>query len=149
MKEENAPRLIEGGISVDDRGRLIFANDFDFKNVKRFYMVSNHSAGFVRAWHAHKKEAKYILVVAGAAVIGAVKINNFTRPAKKTSVSRYVLSAQKPSLLYIPSGYANGFMTLTAETQVIFFSTSTLTQSKNDDFRYPARYWDIWGVEER
>ena len=149
MKEIKVPKLIEGDLAVDDRGRLTFANDFDFKGVKRFYMVANHLPGFVRAWHAHKKEAKYVLVAQGAAVVGAVEIKNWQRPNKKAQVYRYVLSAQKPALLYIPPGFANGFMTLTAETQVIFFSTSSLEESKGDDFRFPARYWDIWGVEER
>ena len=57
----DAPWLIEGGLAVDDRGIVSFVNDFDFAGVKRFYMVSNHKAGFVRAWHAHKHEAKYVM----------------------------------------------------------------------------------------
>ncbi len=142
-------KLIEAGISVDDRGKLMYANDFDFNDVKRFYMVSNHSSGFVRAWHAHKKEAKYVLVLSGAAVVGAVEIDDWEKPSKQTLVSRYVLSSEKPSLLYIPAGFANGFMTLTSDTRVMFFSTSNIEESKNDDWRYPARYWDIWKIEER
>ena len=38
-----------------------FVNDFNFENVKRFYQVENHRQGFIRAWHGHKKEGKYIL----------------------------------------------------------------------------------------
>ena len=52
--------LINGGIAVDDRGQLSFVNDFDFKDVKRFYMVENHEKGFIRAWHGHKKDVKYV-----------------------------------------------------------------------------------------
>lgn len=148
-KKNDTLKLIEGGLAVDDRGQVVFVNNFDFKGVKRFYMVSNHSAGFIRAWHAHKKEAKYVLVTQGAAIIGAVKISNWVKPYKKAEVQRFVLSAKKPSILYIPAGYANGFRTLTEDTQVIFFSTSTLEESKGDDFRYEARYWDIWNVEAR
>jgi len=51
--------------------------------------------------------------------------------------------------LYIPAGFANGFMSLTSDTQIIFFSTSTIDESKGDDFRFDARYWDIWEVIER
>ncbi len=149
MKTEAIPHLIEGGLSVDDRGQVVFINDFNFKDVKRFYMVSNHSANFVRAWHAHKKEAKYVLVTQGAAILGAVAIDNWDEPSKDAEVHRFVLSAQRPSVLYIPAGYANGFMTLTPDTQLMFFSTSTLEESKGDDFRYEARYWHIWGVTER
>lgn len=143
------PTIIEGGLAVDDRGQVSFINGFDFAGVKRFYMVSNHAQGFVRAWHAHKKEAKYVLVVKGAAKIGAVEIDNWDKPSKESKVYQYVLSEKNPKVLYIPSGYANGFMSLTSDTQIIFFSTSTLDESLGDDFRYDARYWDIWSVEER
>ncbi len=151
MKTETAdkPYLIEGGLAVDDRGQVVFVNDFDFKGVKRFYSVSNHTAGFVRAWHGHKKEAKYVLVPQGAAILGAVAIDNWDNPSKELEVHRFVLAAQKPSILYIPAGYANGFMTLTSDTQLMFFSTSSLEESKGDDFRYEARYWHIWGITER
>jgi len=143
------PEIIEAGIAVDDRGQIIFANGFDFKGVKRFYMVKNHSAGFVRAWHGHKKEGKYVLCVDGAVVIGAVKIDNWAKPDANAEINRFVLSAKKPSVLFIPPGYANGFMSLTKDAQLMFFSTSTLEQSKGDDIRFPARYWDVWQAEER
>jgi dTDP-4-dehydrorhamnose 3,5-epimerase len=143
------PVLLDGGLAVDDRGQVSFVNGFNFKDVKRFYMVSNHAQGFVRAWHAHKKEAKYVLVVKGAALVGAVSIDDWDKPAKDTEVKRFVLSEKKPVVLYIPAGHANGFMSLTEDAQIMFFSTSTLEDSLGDDFRYDARYWDIWSVEER
>ena len=143
------PRIIDGGLAIDDRGRVAFVNDFDFKNVKRFYIVSSHQTGFVRAWHAHKKEAKYIMVIKGAAVVAAVAIDDFENPSKEAEVQRQVLSENIPRLFYIPAGYANGFMSLTKNAQLIFFSTSTLEESEGDDVRYNSRYWDIWSVEER
>lgn len=148
-KQAEQARLIDGGLAVDDRGQLSFVNGFDFAGVKRFYMVSNHTAGFVRAWHAHKKEAKYVMAVSGAALIGAVTIDDWKTPARDAEVQRFVLSEKKPAILYIPAGYANGFMSLTEDAKLIFFSTSSLEESKGDDFRYDSRYWDIWSVEER
>lgn len=142
-------RLIEGGLSVDDRGTVGFINAFDFDGVKRFYVVTNHRAGFVRAWHAHRREAKYATVLQGAAVIGAVKIDDWAKPSKTTQVDRFVLSESKPSALYIPAGYANGFMSLTDNTIMVFYSTSTVEESRGDDVRFDARYWDIWQVIER
>ena len=142
-------RLIEGGLGVDERGTVSFVNDFNFSGVKRFYTVTNHRSGFVRAWHAHHREAKYVTVLQGAAVIGTVKIDNWEKPSRDSQVSRYVLSAHKPSVVYIPAGYANGFMSLTEDTILVFFSTATVEESRADDIRYDARYWDIWGVIER
>ncbi|MGO9517774.1 MAG: dTDP-4-dehydrorhamnose 3,5-epimerase family protein [Candidatus Korobacteraceae bacterium] len=143
------PKLFNGGLAVDDRGQVGFVNDFDFAGVKRFYTVSNHCKNFVRAWHAHRQEAKYVTVVRGAALIGVVAIDDWDRPSKEAQVSRHVLSASKPAVLFIPAGFANGFMSLTDDVVVVFFSTSTLNESLGDDFRYEARYWNIWNVEER
>ena len=143
------PQLIEGGLSVDDRGEVGFINGFNFDKVKRFYWVSNHKPGFIRAWHAHKREAKYVTVVQGAALIGAVEIDDWDKPSKDSKIWKYVLSDHKPSVLYIPAGYANGFMNLTEETKLLFFSTSDIEESKGDDFRFDARYWDPWQVVER
>jgi len=141
--------IFNGGLAVDDRGETAFVNEFTFESVKRFYMVSNHSPGFVRAWHAHKHEAKYVMAVSGAAVVGAVRIDDWEKPSKDLSVERYVLSSKKPQVLYIPPGYANGFMSLTSDLKLMYFSTSTLEESAADDIRYDARYWDIWNLEER
>jgi dTDP-4-dehydrorhamnose 3,5-epimerase len=143
------PRLIEGGLAVDDRGEVGFVNDFSFHGVKRFYVVSNHRAGFVRAWHAHRREAKYVSVVQGAAVVAAVKIDDWDRPSKDAEVLRYVLADAKPSVLYVPPGYANGFMSLTPDTKLVFFSTSSVEETRGDDVRYDARYWNPWSVIER
>lgn len=147
--EMAVPRLIEGGLAVDDRGAVGFVNDFDFAGVKRFYTVTNHKAGFVRAWHAHRREAKYVTVLRGAAIIGAVKIDDWDNPSRDSKVYRYVLSSQKPAVVYIPAGYANGFMSLTEDALLVFFSTATLEETRGDDVRYDARYWDIWNVVER
>jgi len=140
---------MEGGLAVDDRGQVAFVNDFDFEGVKRFYMVSNHAQGFVRAWHAHRYEAKYVLVVQGSALVGAVAIDDWDSPSKEAEVHRFVLSEKKPGILYIPAGYANGFMSLTEDARLVFFSTRTLTEALEDDIRYDSRYWDIWEIEER
>lgn len=143
------PVLIAGGLAVDDRGELAFVNDFHFEGVKRFYSVSNHRAGFIRAWHGHKREAKYVTAVSGAALVGAVRIDNWEQPSRELPVDRFVLSAHRPAVLYIPAGYANGFMSLSADLKLVFFSTSGLDESQGDDFRFDSRYWDIWQVVER
>ena len=147
--ELREPFLIEGGLGIDDRGEVGFVNEFDMHSVRRFYTVCNHKAGFVRAWHAHKKERKYVTVVNGAAIVGAVCIDNWEKPSKDIYVHRYVLSAKKPAVLFVPNGYANGFMTLTEDTKLMFFSTAMLEESEGDDFRYDADYWNPWVIIER
>jgi dTDP-4-dehydrorhamnose 3,5-epimerase-like enzyme len=149
MMDASRPLLIAGGLAADDRGELAFVNDFHFEGVKRFYTVSNYRQGFIRAWHGHKREAKYVTAVSGAAVVGAVRIDDWEHPSQNQQVERFVLSAHRPSVLYIPPGFANGFMSLAQDLKLMFFSTSSLEESQGDDFRYESRHWDIWQVVER
>jgi dTDP-4-dehydrorhamnose 3,5-epimerase len=149
MDRGGNPLLLEGGLAVDDRGSVAFVNAFDFEGVKRFYVVANHRQGFVRAWHAHRREAKYVTVVTGAAVVAAVRIDDWENPSREAPVQRFVLTSEKPSVLFIPPGYANGFMSLTQDARLVFFSTSSVEESRGDDIRFDARHWDVWTVEER
>ena len=148
-KVSSKPEIIDGGLAVDDRGELAFANDFDMDLVRRFYTVRNHKSNFVRAWHAHKQESKFVSIVSGSAILAAVKIDNWDRPSKDLTLNKFVLSANKPSVILIPGGYAHGYKTLTEETKLIFFSTATLEESINDDYRFDAYYWDPWEIIER
>jgi len=143
------PELWKGGLSVDDRGEVGFVNDFDFSGVRRFYTVSNHAHGFVRAWHGHRHETKYVFVAAGAALVCCLEPDDWDSPSRDLPVLRFVLSERLPAVLRIPPGYVNGFMTLVAQTKIVFFSSSTLEESLADDIRFSARYWDPWQVEER
>ena len=146
---QNKIKKISGGVAVDDRGRLQFCNNFNMSDIKRFYVVSNHTEGFIRAWHAHKNESKYIFIAQGSALIAGVKIDNWDKPTKDLKVEKFVISDFKPGILYIPEGYAHGYKTLTPNSKIIFFSTTTLKKSSKDDYRYDAYYWNPWTVQER
>lgn len=140
-------KILKGGLAVDDRGSVRFVNDFDFKNVKRFYQVENHRRGFIRAWHGHQKEAKYVYVTSGSALVGVAPLDS--QKGDLTNVKKFVLSDKSPSILYIPANNFNGFMNLEENTRVIFFSTTTLEQSLGDDIRKEYDYWDIWQEDFR
>lgn len=142
-------KLLDGGLAVDDRGSVSFVNGFGFEGVKRFYAVTNHRQGFIRAWHGHRREAKYVYVSQGSALVCAVKVDDWENPSPNLTVERFVLSAAKPSVLFIPAGYANGFMSLSADSKLLFFSTSTVEESRGDDIRFDARFWDPWQIIER
>jgi len=184
-------KIIPGDIAVDDRGSLTFCNEFNFENVKRSYTVENFSPYFIRAWHGHKKESKYVTVVTGSALIGLVDLRSIknwnviekikdvvkffpvkekleeymtTDEFKKKKILKsdvrafinvqtykFVCSEKKPSVIYIPAGYINGAMNLENNTKITYYSTTSLGESKGDDYRY---YWDLvgknfWGVEYR
>lgn len=143
------PTLITGGRATDDRGALGFINGFDLSEFKRFYTVENHEVGFVRAWHGHLIEAKAIIVLRGSALVCTVKMTDTTAPSKNEPVKRLVLSATNTSAILVPAGYANGFKTLTSDALVLVFSSTSLDESLNDDFRFPYDYWDPWEIVAR
>ena len=139
---ENQCTLINGNSFVDDRGTLKFINEFNFEGVKRFYQVENHERGFIRAWHGHKKEGKYVYVAKGTAWVGIVDME--TRVEEK-----FVLSAKTPKVLWIPPGKYNGFQTLEEETIIFFFSTVTMDEAKGDDYRLSYEKFPMFTKEYR
>jgi dTDP-4-dehydrorhamnose 3,5-epimerase len=142
MNNNEEIKIYNGGLSVDDRGVVSFVNDFDFNNVKRSYMVENHKRDFIRSYHYHEREAKYVSVVNGTILLSAVKVDK--ENLDKSVVKTFILSSKQPKILYIPPCYANGFKSLEENTKIIFYSTSTLEESLNDDIRYPFDQWDVW-----
>jgi dTDP-4-dehydrorhamnose 3,5-epimerase-like enzyme len=143
------PKLIRGGVAADDRGRVAFVNDFSPAASQRFYIVENYAVGTVRAWHAHRRERKWVMAIAGAALACCVAIDDWDEPSKDAEVHRFTLDAATPAVLEIPAGYANGAMSLLAGTRLMYLSDAKLGESLDDDVRYPGRYWDPWQVEER
>jgi dTDP-4-dehydrorhamnose 3,5-epimerase len=135
-------KILNGGISIDDRGSVRFVNDFNFDGVKRFYQVENHRCGFIRAWHGHKKEGKYVYVSSGSALIGTVNMET-------EEIKKFVLSDKLPKILWIPPGYYNGFKSLEQNTKILFFSTSTIEESIGDDIRQEYNKWNIWEEDYR
>jgi len=138
------PKLLVGKIFTDDRGCIRFINDFDFSKVKRFYQIQNHIRGFIRAWHGHRKEGKYVYVAKGTALVAAVKLDD-----DRAVPVKFVLSDKVPTIFCIPPGYANGFMSLEEDTIVQFFSTALLEESIEDAERISYDRWDIWNINYR
>jgi len=157
MKEDvvDKPRLIRGGVHIDDRGAVTFCNDFDMSEIKRFYMLENYEQGYVRAWHGHIKEAKWVVCVSGVAVEAAVEMFNrgnrgeYELHTEKSCVTRHVLHPNG-DVLYIPSGYANGHKNLTLGTRLIHFSNLAQDETVGDDVRFDSSIhgW-VWEVKSR
>ena len=134
---------IERGFADDQRGSLEFYNDLDLSNYKRFYIVHNPNKGTVRAWHGHKKEGKLLKVIKGSFLVGVVKIDNWDNPKKDVQPESFEMNRES-DILFIPPGYANGAMNVLDDSSVMYFSTSNLEESMDDDFRFDSKYWDLW-----
>ena len=143
------PKIIKGDRIYDNRGSLRFSNDLKFKNIKRFYIVHNYNKNFIRAWHGHLKEEKYITCIKGTFQVSAVKINHHKNPSRTNKVYNYFLNSDDNNFLYIPKKYANGSMSLQSNSELLIFSTSTLQESIKYDIRYASDYWNPWKIIHR
>lgn len=143
------PKLILGNRKFDNRGSVRFSNDLNFKTIKRFYTVHNYTKNFIRAWHGHMNEEKYIGCINGTFQISAVKIDNLKKPSKKNKIYNFVLNKSDSNFVHIPKGYANGSMSLEENSELLIFSTSSISESLKDDLRFDVNYWNPWNIKYR
>ncbi len=145
------PSIIQSKISFDDRGELVHCNNFDFKKnkIRRFYIIENNQINFIRAWHGHKKEEKFIQILNGSIKVCIIKIDDWIKPSKKLKKITHIVSSKNPSIIRIPGGYAHGIQTLKKDTKYIVYSNLSLRESLKDDYRYPFNYWDNWQIKFR
>jgi dTDP-4-dehydrorhamnose 3,5-epimerase len=119
------------------------------KQFKRSYIISNHRAGIVRAFHGHEYEGKLFYVPRGAFKFIILEMTSDIPPTQRWE--EYVLSADVPKLLWVPKGYYNGFVSLTDDNLLICFSTSTMEESREDDCRLPYDKLgkEVWEIKNR
>ena len=148
---KNNPSLINVNISFDDRGEITHCNNFNFESlkIKRFYKIENHNINFIRAWHGHKKENKFILILSGSLKVSLIKIDKWDKPSKKLIIKNFYLNEKNPQILHIPGGYAHGTQNLKKKTSFIVFSNCNLKESLKDDYRFPYNYWGEWNISYR
>jgi len=149
----------KGTASFDDRGWLVYANEFDpaAAGIKRFYTVANHRQGSVRAWHGHAKSDTYLWVLQGIWKIAAVSVAAVddaeeafldgkddwkTEPAAFYSATGYILR--------VPAGYYHGHQNLSEGALLGVFSTATIDEVKDDDLRLEWDHWpEMWKENPR
>lgn len=139
------PKIIKGGNFSDHRGSISFVNDFSFKNIERFYIISNSEENPIRAWQGHKLDAKNFYCLSGSFRIHFLKIDNWDNPAKYLLMETILVSASESKIVHIPAGYANAIQSLEKDSKLISFSTLPLVNVSEDDVRYDSNYWKING----
>ena len=151
MKHKKKIEIFNANISYDDRGDIVYCNEFNFaKNkIKRFYQITNNNINFVRAWHGHKKEEKFLLVTKGSFKVCAVKIDDWKNPSKILPVEEFVVNANSPKIINIPGGYAHGTQNLITGSKLMVFSTFSLQQTLQDDYRFKSDLWYDWNIQFR
>lgn len=115
---------------LDDRGFLyqIYGTLKGYPQIKRVYVVGNHSKGVIRGLHKHKGEYKFYFAVTGSAKF-------VVEGARGEKAKSYVLSPRRPAVLAVPPGLSHGWVSLGEGTVVIGMSNYTLSESEKDDVR--------------
>ena len=137
------PKVIQGGNFSDHRGTISYVNDFSFKDIERFYIISNSDDNPIRAWQGHKLDAKNFYCINGSFKIHFVKIDNWENPSKDLNIETIIVNASESKIVHIPAGYANAIESLETNSRLISFSTLPLANVSDDDVRYNSDYWKI------
>jgi len=136
----------KGAIHSDERGKLIFFNEFSMEPIKRFYEISPSSTETIRAWQGHLIETKWFYCTAGSFVMNLLPLTENGQPNTSLVIEKYYLTSDEPLVLKVPGGYASGFRAMENNAKLMVFSDVSLGASKNDDFRFPENAVSVdWG----
>jgi len=161
----NHPVKISSISIPDERGFLMpLTDDIDPSLINRACFVGNFDRGVKRGIHYHKKEWKIYAVLTGAAkfVVVNIPLNLVDKyqitkddflvrkylENNENSVKTFVISERYPSILIIPPWYANGWISLEQNTNVVFLSNLSFDQAISDDYRFNTdivskKYWSM------
>lgn len=136
------PKLISGNCHSDQRGRLLYNNDFDASIVKRIYIIENESSQFIRGWQGHQIEQRWFSVVSGKFKIQLIKIDDWERPSINSEVHTYLIDSEKLNVLHVPKGYVSSIQSLELNSKLLVMADYLLGEIK-DEYRYDIDYFKI------
>lgn len=135
------PEIISGGNHLDERGILLFNNNFDASQVKRIYFIENRDADFVRGWIGHKIEQRWFSAVAGSFIIKLVKIDDWNQPDQQSEIMEFELNSQKMDILHIPKGYATAIQSREQGSRLLVMANYLLGEIA-DQYRFDIDYFE-------
>jgi dTDP-4-dehydrorhamnose 3,5-epimerase-like enzyme len=138
------PYIVKGESFTDERGGLEFYNYFDMSPIKRLYFTTHFDTNVIRAWQGHTIESRWFNCVKGSFTVKLIEIDNWEKPSKELKVLKYNLTSEKQEILYIPSGYVNGFKALQTDSKLMIMSNYGFNEVENDEFRFDKNKWVKW-----
>lgn len=130
-KDNSGLNVIERTRFIDDRGAFerIFCKEelspFFSEDVSQINLSSNSTIGTVRGLHYQTEcfaEKKYVICLAGKIMDVVVDLREGSPTFLKPFYQE--LSAETPSGLLIPKGFAHGFQTLLANTTILYIMSA-------------------------
>ncbi len=141
------PYLVPAPVYTDDRGAFVAITNELSKElaIARVYAINNFGRGVIRGFHKHQREVKMFYVACGAA-----KFVTVAGGGEEQDQHVFVLSDRQPTVLVIPPGWYNGWMSLEEGTILIGMSNAVFRESAADDERVdPYAFGDVWKVVAR
>ena len=136
--------LVELEPKVDERGffsRMYCSTEFSEKGLSNYFVQINDShtgeRGTLRGLHYQLgpwEETKLVRCIAGSIYDVIVDL----RPASKTFLQHFgaVLSANERTMMYVPKGFAHGFMTLEDHVEVIYLVSQIYAKEHERGLRW-------------
>jgi dTDP-4-dehydrorhamnose 3,5-epimerase-like enzyme len=134
------PKVIQGNHFSDERGTLIYNNEFDASLVKRIYFIENKNVDFIRAWQGHKIEQRWFTAVRGSFLIRIIAIDNWESPSVFLEKERFVLSSDNFLVLHISQGYVSSIQSLEESSKLMVMADYVLGGIQ-DEFRFDIDYF--------
>ncbi len=136
---------------ADERGflmELLRSDDSIFTKFGQCYVSMNYP-GVVRAWHWHKKQDDFIVVVKGMIKVGLCDIREGS--PTRGEVNEFYLGENNNVLLKIPVGVAHGYKTMGVEPSLLInLPTEAYSREEPDEYRLPWNTDQIpfnWEIE--
>lgn len=125
---------------ADERGflmELLRSDDPIFTKFGQCYVSMNYP-GVVRAWHYHKKQDDFFVVVKGMIKVGLFDMREGS--PTRGEVNEFYLGDNNNILLKIPVGVAHGYKTVGVEPSLLVnFPSEVYNAQEPDEHRLP---WD-------
>ncbi len=136
---------------ADERGflmELLRSDDPIFTKFGQCYVSLNYP-GVIRAWHYHKKQDDYFVVVKGMCKVGLFDMREDS-PTRGEASALY-LGENNSIVLKIPAGVAHGYKTVGVEPSLLVnFPTQVYNPEQPDEYRLPWNTDQIpfnWEIE--
>lgn len=136
-----SPEILKGGSYSDERGNVVFNNNFDASQVKRIYFIENADTELIRGWTGHKIEQRWFSVFKGSFIINLVKFDTGETPDRKADILRFELDSQNMNVLHVPKGYASAIQAVETGSKLLVMANYSLGET-DDDFRFPLDYFE-------
>ena len=116
------PKIIKRNCHYDKRGYLqeIYLKKKE-KKVFKFSLITSSKKNVFRGFHfqLRKQQAKLVYIVKGKILDIVIDLRKKSKNFKKT----YKFNLKEKDILYIPKGFAHGYLSLASENIVLYYLT--------------------------